>query len=165
MPKRLYIDLDKCRQCTECQAVCSYYYHPCNDGTTCLREIAEFSVKCRHCEEAPCEKSCPQNALEKQANGIIQRYNMRCISCKTCAYACPFGIILPELIPYAASTCDYCLNRLPENEVPVCLDSCTEAAIQFGEFKADEKAFQFEVNTHLIVHAIPWKKENYPQST
>lgn len=161
MGKRLYIDLDICRKCEDCSAACSYYYHPYNDGVTYLREIAEFSAKCRNCEEAPCVKSCPQEALEKQENGIIKRYNMRCISCKTCSYACPFGTILPELIPYATSKCDYCFQRLAEDEAPVCISGCTKNAIQYGEFEPNDSEFKFQVNDHLIVHAIPWKKEQY----
>lgn len=161
MSKRLYIDLDICRKCEDCTASCSYYYHPYNDGITYLREIAEFAAKCRKCEEAPCINSCPQDALEKQENNIIIRHNMRCISCKTCSFACPFGTILPELLPYAISKCDFCFDRISDNEVPVCVKGCTKKGLQYGDFEPDDNAFNFLVNEHLIVHAIPWKKENY----
>ncbi len=161
MANRLYIDLDKCRACDACEASCSYFYHPFNRGIQYLREIAEFSVKCRQCEEAPCVMSCPADALEKGEDQIVKRYNMRCISCKTCAYACPFGTILPELLPYAASRCDYCLNRLSDGEMPVCTGECPHNAIQYGEFESNDKDFTFLVSEHLIVKAVPWKKEDY----
>jgi len=161
MTKRLYIDLDKCRACGDCKAKCSYYYHPFNSGIQNLREIAEFSVKCRHCEEAPCIKSCPRDALEKQDDAIVKRYNMRCVSCKTCSYACPFGTILPELLPYAVSKCDYCLGRLNENDVPVCIGECPYNAIQYGDFEPNDKEYKFLVSEHLVVRAVPWKKEAF----
>ncbi|MBN1781463.1 4Fe-4S binding protein [bacterium] len=161
MAKRLYIDLVKCRQCTDCQAKCSYYYHPFNDGICSLREIAEFGATCRQCEKAPCVTGCPTEALEKQENGVVKRYNMRCVACRTCAYACPFGTILPEVIPYAVSRCDYCIGRLKDGELPVCVGGCTEGAIEYGDFEPDEKAHRFLIGEHLVVHTVPWKKEAF----
>ncbi len=161
MAKKLFVDLELCRKCGICKAQCSYYYHPYNSGIVYLRELAEFAHTCRHCEEAPCVKSCPMDALEKQPDNIVKRYNLRCVACNTCSYACPFGTILPELITYTVSRCDYCLNRLEEGEDPVCVGECTEKAIQYGDFKADPKAHNFAVGDHLIVHSIPWKKEEY----
>ena len=159
MAKRLFIDLEECRKCDVCKAKCSYFYHPFNDGVQYLREIAEFSVTCRHCEEAPCIKSCPTDALEKLQDDIVHRYNMRCVACNTCSYACPFGTILPNIITYAVSRCDFCLGRLAEGEQPLCVGECSEGAIQYGEFEENPKEHRFSVGEHLIVHSILWKKE------
>ena len=161
MAKRLFIDLVKCRQCEECKASCSYFYHPFNDGILHLREIAEFGATCRQCDKAPCVTACPTDALEKQNDGIVKRYNLRCVACRTCCYACPFGVILPEVIPYAVSRCDFCIGRLGESEEPTCLGGCPEGAIQYGEFEPDLKEKLFQIGEHLIVHIIPWKKEAF----
>ena len=161
MAKRLYIDLEKCRECDSCSAKCSYFYHPYNNGVIYLREIGEFATTCRKCEKAPCVISCPHDALEKQENGILKRYNMRCVACNTCSYACPFGTIFPEVIPYATSKCDYCLNRLIENEKPMCIEGCEEDAIKYGEFEPNKKEYEFLINDNLIVRSVPWKKEEY----
>lgn len=161
MAKRLFIDLEKCRECGECKVSCSYFYHPFNDGVMVLRELAEFATTCRHCDEAPCVRSCPTDALEKLEDGILKRYNLRCVSCKSCSYACPFGTILPELLPYAVSRCDFCIGRLKTGESPVCVGGCTEGAIMYGEFEPDLKEHRFLVGEHLVVHSIPWKKEEY----
>ena len=161
MAKRLFIDLEICRNCKNCEVACSYFYHPFNDGIRSMREIGEFAVTCRKCDDAPCVSSCPKDALEKGEDGIVKRYNMRCVSCKTCAYACPFGTILPELLPYAVSRCDYCLDRLGPDELPVCVGGCEDNAIQYGDFEEDTKSHQFKVGEHLIVHSRPWKKEEF----
>ena len=161
MAKRLLIDLEICRSCDECKASCSYFYHPFNRGIQYLRELGEFTATCRHCDEAPCVKGCPREALEKQEDDVVKRFNMRCVACNTCSYACPFGTILPELIPYSVSRCDFCIDRLKDGEDPVCVGACDEGAIQYGEFEADPKEHRFSVGEHLIVHAIPWKKEEY----
>jgi len=161
MAKRLFIDLEKCRKCETCEARCSYYYHPFNDGILHLRELAEFAVTCRKCDLAPCVKGCPTDALEKQADGVVKRYNLRCVACRTCCFACPFGTILPEVIPYAVSKCDYCIGRLKEGEEPLCVGGCGKGAIAFGEFDPDPKEQRFQVTDNLIVHAVPWKKEEF----
>ena len=161
MAKRLYIDLQLCRKCDDCKVACSYFYHPFNSGVVYLRELGEFAATCRQCDEAPCVNACPTEALEKQEDGIVKRYNLRCVACRTCCYACPFGTILPEVIPYAVSRCDFCIGRLKEGEVPVCVGGCREGAIQYGDFEPDPKNHRFLVGEHLVVHAIPWKKEEY----
>jgi len=161
MANRLFIDLELCRKCARCEVPCSYYYHPFNDGVLRLRETAEFAVTCRKCDLAPCVQGCPTDALEKRDDGIVTRYNMRCVACRTCAYACPFGTILPQAIPYAVSRCDYCIGRLREGEKPVCTGGCAEGAIQYGAFEPDPKQKRFLVGEHLIVHSVPWKKEEF----
>jgi len=159
MAKRLIIDLEKCRKCEACRIRCSYFYHPFNDGILYLRELAEFAVVCRKCELAPCENSCPTEALEKTGEGVLVRHNMRCVGCRTCCYACPFGVILPDVIPYAVSRCDFCIGRLGEDEAPVCVGGCSEGAIEFAEYEPDPTKQSYAVGSHLIVHAVPWKKE------
>ena len=161
MGKRLFIDLESCRKCKECTVGCSYFYHPDNDGIRYLREIAEFAIACRHCDEAPCVTACPADALEKQENNIVKRYNLLCVACNTCSYACPFGTILPELITYFVSRCDLCEGRLKDKEEPVCVGACPKRAVQYGDFKPDKDKYWFEVSENLIVHSIPWKKEEY----
>lgn len=69
--KRLFIDLEVCNKHPGVAVPCSYFYHPDNKGVISLREIATFAIICRQCDEAPCVKSCPQDALEKQGDGTI----------------------------------------------------------------------------------------------
>jgi len=159
MARKLYIDLEKCRACDSCQAPCSYFYHPFNDGIKYLREIAEFSTTCRQCEAAPCIHACPSEALERLDDGMIIRWNMRCVACNTCSFACPFGTILPELIRYEQSRCDYCIGRLDDGELPICVGGCGPGAIRFEDIDPDEKAHRYSIGDHLVVHAIPWHRE------
>ncbi|MCK4326444.1 4Fe-4S binding protein [bacterium] len=157
--KKLFIDLEVCRKHPEVAVPCSYFYHPDNKGVVSLRELAAFAIICRQCDEAPCVKSCPQDALEKQEDGTLKRYNMLCISCKSCAYACPFGTIIPEVIPYAVSQCDYCLDRLAEVEEPLCVKKCpVDGMLYCREVEEDHEKNIFFVGEHLAVHARHWEK-------
>lgn len=156
--KRLFIDLEKLYSCEKPTAKCSYYYHPGNDGVTRLRELAQFLHICRKCEEAPCVNVCPKEALEKQPDGIIKRYTMRCISCKSCSLACPFGTIPTETVPYIMSQCDACVGRR-EGKAPVCSETCSiEGAVKFIEIEESEKDDISFISKNIAVHAKPWKK-------
>ncbi len=156
--KRLFIDLDKCVECQECTVSCSYFYHPQNEGVSSLLEYATFSTICRHCEEAPCVNSCYHDALERQPDGHLKRYLMRCTSCKSCTVACPFGVIVPEFIPYLSSRCDYCIGCY-DKELPKCVSSCTHAAIEFKEVAEDAQNFIFFVGDKLAVKSRKWFRE------
>lgn len=166
--KRLYIDLEICYKCKECTAKCDYFYHPENKGITTLLEKATHILVCRKCEEAPCVKACPNEALEKQPDGSLKRYSMRCTGCKTCTLACPFGAIYPEVVPYLTSQCDHCLKGLKEGshpvdgmgELPECVKICPEKAVQYIEVEESKEKDIYFIGNNLAVHAIPWRKES-----
>ena len=157
--KKLLIDLDICSKCEECGMLCSYIQHPGNSGITTLREFAHFAVVCRRCDDAPCVASCPWEALEMQPTNMLKRYMMRCTSCKNCSGACPFGVIYSETIPFVISRCDYCIGRLRDGEVPICLQSCTHGGIQYGEFEEKEEEGMFTASDHLMVKTtFKWER-------
>lgn len=156
--KRLLVDLEKLYSCEAASAECSYYYRPENSGITRLREIGQFLHICRKCEEAPCVTACPKEALEKQPDGTIKRYTMRCISCKSCSLACPFGTIPVEAVPYITSQCDACIDRCDKEE-PVCARTCSiKDAVRFIEVEESEKDDIYLISKNIAVHAKPWKK-------
>ena len=157
--KRLCVDLDICNTCPECTAACSYFYHPQNNGVVSLLEYATFATICRQCETAPCVKSCYHDALEKQPDGVLKRYNMRCSSCKSCTIACPFGVIFPEVIPYLTSCCDYCIRKM-DKKMPSCIGSCPHKAIEVKEVQEDSKQNIYFVGDNLAVHSSRWIKKD-----
>jgi len=98
-----------------------------------LRERVTFALLCRRCVVASCVDACPFDAIERQEDGIIKRYNLRCVSCKSCAHACPFGTIYPEMLtfydlPYE-SLCEQCLAG--GDEEPACVASCGQGALEY----------------------------------
>ena len=156
--KRLFIDLEICDKCKDCRVYCDYFYHPQNNGISNLREYATFVLFCRHCEEAPCVSACYHDALEKQADGILKRYKMRCTSCKSCAIACPFGTIFPDFIPYLDSKCDYCVGL--SGRLPKCVTSCPEKAIEDKEIEEDPGRNIYLIGDNLAVRSRKWIKED-----
>lgn len=162
--QRLYIDLDVCasKECENCVVKCSYFYHPNNNGIISLAELATYAVICRRCQEPHCVNSCPQDALEQQKDKdlLLIRHTMRCISCKSCSHACPYGTIYPENLPLLTHCCDFCLNRRQDPNEPSCIKTCPYKAVSLKskDFIVDE--FTFFVGDNLIVHSTKrWDRE------
>jgi electron transport protein HydN len=91
-------------------------------------------VQCHHCENAPCLQSCLTGALERK-NGSVVVNGKKCIGCRNCALACPFGAIqiaganiLPELAGAApVFKCDLCPDR---ESGPACVATCPNEALR-----------------------------------
>lgn len=160
MSKRLFIDLKKCDECKECIVDCVYFYRAGDKehGIISLRELAAFMLICRRCEEPSCVKACKFDALERGDDGVLRRHNMRCVSCKSCVNACPFGTIYPETVPFYAARCDYCLGSA--DGAPVCVSSCEKHAIEYREVQESEKEGISIVNDHLAIRAPRWNKKD-----
>lgn len=161
--RRLFIDLDICSsgQCKECVIRCSYLYHPENNGIISVAELVAYYIVCRRCEEPHCVNACPVEALEQQEDRdkLLVRHNMRCISCKSCSYACPYGTIYPELVPLLIHNCDFCLDRRNKKNEPLCIETCPYGALSLkeGDIELDENTFL--VGDNLIVHSTHWDRE------
>ncbi|MBN1270233.1 MAG: 4Fe-4S ferredoxin [Kiritimatiellae bacterium] len=160
MGKRLVIDLNKCAACEKCEVKCSYFYRPkaTDHGVLTLRELANFAIFCRRCEHASCVSACKFEALERQPDGLLKRYNLRCVSCKCCSQACPFGTILPDTVPFYITNCDFCVGR--QGEAPPCVISCVNKAIEYREVEESVKEGVFIVNDWLAVRSPKWEKSN-----
>jgi Fe-S-cluster-containing dehydrogenase component len=161
--KRLYIDLDVCGsgECKNCELQCSYYYHPHNKGIPSVAELATYYLVCRRCEEPHCVNACPVDALEQQKNRdkLLIRHTLRCVSCKSCSHACPYGTIYPEHVPFLVHNCDFCLGRRDNKDEPLCIATCPYGALALksGDIELDEHTFL--VGDNLIVHSTHWNRD------
>jgi Fe-S-cluster-containing hydrogenase component 2 len=136
--RRLVLDLAVCESCEECSARCSYFYRadPGETGLRDLREDAIFRIVCRRCTHASCARACPRGALERGADGVMVRHNLRCVSCKSCVAACPFGTIYPDLVPFYAVPCDRCAGR--DDAAPACVASCAHGGLAWRDVRDDD---------------------------
>ena len=141
---------------------CEYLYHRENRGQLTLLEIAQFAGYCRQCTDAFCVSACPKDALERSERGTVKRYNMRCVGCKSCVLACPFGTIFPEVMNYITSACDYCLNQLIEDPdyQPACVESAPDNSFRMVELLEEnpEKHLYF-AGEHLALRNPSWRQK------
>ncbi len=161
--KRLFIDIPALIQSgvSAEDIQCEYFYHRRNPGQFSLLEIAEFAVYCRQCTDAFCVLACPKEALERQESGMVKRYNMRCVGCKSCVLACPFGTILPEVINYISAKCDFCLNQLQANPdyEPSCVKSAPKGTFSMREVEEDPKQQVYLYGDHLAIKSPHWRRK------
>ena len=109
----MVIDLSRCVRCGSCMISCKAE-HSLPQGiywTRVLRKesgkypLVEESVMpilCNHCQDAACVKVCPSGATTKQDNGLVVVEADKCIGCRYCMMACPYGARFyhNELLPY-----------------------------------------------------------------
>ncbi len=111
----------------------------------------DFIVLCNHCDNPPCVRVCPTKATWKRPDGIVMMDMHRCIGCRYCMAACPYGSrsfnwmdprkVLDEKTinrEYPTRTkgvvekCDFCAERIDHGRLPVCVEACSERALMFG---------------------------------
>ncbi|MDD5765954.1 MAG: 4Fe-4S dicluster domain-containing protein [Candidatus Marinimicrobia bacterium] len=161
--KRLVIDIPALLEAGKPEKIgCEYFYHRKNLGQFSLLEVAEFAIYCRQCKEAFCVTACPKEALERLESGLIKRFNMRCVGCKSCVLACPFGTIFPEVINYITAKCDLCLNQLKSNPdyQPLCAKTALNQAIQMKEVAAeDPKNHLYFFGENMAIISQHWRQK------
>jgi len=107
-------------------------------GNNWQQDIAAYnlSISCNHCVDPICARNCPTSALFKREDGIVQIDQDRCIGCKYCAWACPYGA--PQYNPETGKMgkCDLCADYVDQGKRPSCVDACPMRALDFGDYDA-----------------------------
>jgi molybdopterin-containing oxidoreductase family iron-sulfur binding subunit len=110
-----------------------------------------FLVLCNHCENAPCVRACPTKATFKQEDGIVAMDFHRCIGCRFCMAACPYGSRsfnfrdprpfiketnkkFPTRMKGVVEKCNFCDELLVEGKKPACVEA-SGGAIVFGDLE------------------------------
>ncbi len=155
----ILIDTTRCIACRSCQVACKQWnrmepdktanrgtYENPRDLTPNLYNRVRFIEKedggtikwlflnerCMHCGDAGCMKVCPSpGALYRTKEGFVAFNREKCIACKYCVSACPFGV--PR---YGAddkvSKCHLCFDRIEVGMAPACSKACPTQTLQYG---------------------------------
>ncbi|SPE19769.1 membrane-bound sulfite oxidizing enzyme, 4Fe-4S ferredoxin iron-sulfur binding domain subunit [Burkholderiales bacterium] len=162
----LVIDLNVCVGCHACVTSCKEWntsgsagplvdqnpYSAEPTGTFFNRvqtfEIGEFPAtetlhlpkSCLHCEEPPCVPVCPTGAsYKRKEDGIVLVDYDKCIGCKYCAWACPYGAREFDEQNKVMKKCTLCVDRIYDQSLaeadrkPACVKACPTSARLFGD--------------------------------
>ncbi len=166
----LVIDLDTCVGCHACAVACkqwnaggiagpltdenpygaepfgvwfnrvhSYEVEPVEKSQPAM--TVHFPRSCLHCETPACVTVCPTGASYKRAeDGIVLVDEDKCIGCKLCSWACPYGAREYSAVEGVMKKCTLCVDRIYNEHLdeterqPACVQACPTRARHFGDF-------------------------------
>jgi Fe-S-cluster-containing dehydrogenase component len=142
-----------------------------------------FLVLCNHCFNPPCCRVCPTKAtFKRKSDGIVMMDMHRCIGCRFCMAACPFGARSfnwvdprkylkeeeenPEYPTRAIGVvekCQFCAERLAKGQMPACVDAaqkiCKEKgkapALVFGDLDDPDSEVRKILRSHYSIRRKP----------
>ena len=131
--KVLVVDHEKCTGCRQCEMVCSVFHNGASNPSRSRIRVIKWEsmgfylpMTCQNCEKPFCVEVCPTKACHRDVENqrvIIDKD--KCIGCKTCIIACPFGAPSYDHIERVSIKCDYCDGD------PQCVSFCNPKAIYY----------------------------------
>lgn len=147
-----YFDSAACTGCKTCQAACKdkndlpvgvlwrRVYEVTGGGWTRRGDAwatdvfaYQVSLACNHCEQPICAEVCPASAYDVRADGLVLLNPERCLGCKYCSWACPYGA--PQYNERAGhmTKCDFCADLVEAGKPPACVAACPMRVLDFGD--------------------------------
>lgn len=158
MPQKGWIvDLGRCVGCESCTIACkselntsplqspltfekdnravprhvSYRWVIFAQGGTYPTPVLLFvTSSCNHCKDPACLVSCPVSAITKrETDGVVLIDQDKCIGCKYCIWACPYGAPQFNEGTGKVEKCTFCVHRLDQGLQPACVTTCVGKAL------------------------------------
>ncbi len=148
-----YFNASECIGCKACQVACKdknnlpigtlyrrvFHYGGgswvTENGFQVPDNVFAYSVStaCQHCQNPICKEVCPAAAISKGEDGIVVIDSNKCIGCRYCEWACPYGAPQFNEELSVMTKCDLCKDLLAKGENPACVDSCPMRCLEVGE--------------------------------
>jgi len=133
---------------------------------------SQLPVLCNHCADPPCVRVCPTQATWKRDDGIVMMDYHRCIGCRYCMVACPYGSRsfnwfdprpyikplnsqLPTRTKGVVEKCNFCEERLADGLLPACVEACPQKALVFGNLNDKDSAVRQTLRARYAVQRQP----------
>ena len=129
-------------------------------------------VLCNHCDDPPCVRVCPTRATWKREDGIVMMDYHRCIGCRYCMAACPYGSRsfnwrdprpfiaeldagFPTRTKGVVEKCNFCQERLARGLIPACVEACSEKALIFGNLSDPDSEVREILRSRFAIQRKP----------
>lgn len=134
---------------------------------------SDFLVLCNHCESPPCVRVCPTKATYINKDGIVLMDFHRCIGCRFCMAACPFGsrsfnwrdprpfikkinTEFPTRMRGVVEKCNFCAERLGRGLQPACVEACGDTkALVFGDLNDKHSEIRKVLQNNYTIQRKP----------
>jgi len=165
-----YFDASSCSGCKACQAACKdkhnlplgvlwrRVYEVTGGGWTRSGEAwvstvfaYNVSLACNHCERPICVEVCPAQAFTKRDDGIVLLDTEKCLGCKCCSWACPYGAPQYDEQTGRMTKCTFCADSIDAGQPPACVAACPMRALDLGD-RAELEARYGDLHT---VYPLP----------
>ncbi|CAM2058392.1 4Fe-4S ferredoxin iron-sulfur binding domain protein [Desulfovibrionales bacterium] len=131
-----------------------------------------FLLLCNHCEQPPCVRVCPTKATYKRkSDGVVLMDYHRCIGCRFCMAACPFGARsfnfgdprayiaetnpeFPTRMQGVVEKCTFCAERLAIGKLPACVEA-SGGAIVFGDLENNKSEIRQTLRENFAIRRKP----------
>ncbi len=163
MAKQLafYVDIASCSGCKACQVACKdkndlptgirwrrvFQYEGgewiARDGQMIPSSVYAYFVSsaCMHCANPVCLQVCPAAAIYQRADGIVLIDQDKCIGCRYCSWACPYGAVQFDEKQGVMTKCNMCYDLVDKGERPACVEACQYRALDFGPLDELQKKY------------------------
>ena len=129
-------------------------------------------VLCNHCDNPPCVRVCPTKATWRREDGIVMMDMHRCIGCRYCMAACPFGARslnwrdprpfiknvnkeYPTRTRGVVEKCTFCFERLAVGLQPACVEACKNKELVFGDLEDPNSEVRQILRAHFGLRRKP----------
>jgi len=134
---------------------------------------SDVLVLCNHCDNPPCCRVCPTQATwKREQDGIVMMDWHRCIGCRYCIAACPYGSRsfnwrdprpfieelnseFPSRMRGVVEKCTFCEERLAKGQQPACVEACPENALIFGDLEDPQSAIREILRSRFSIRRKP----------
>ncbi len=152
MKYAFYFDSSSCSGCKACQMACKdkhdlrvgllwrRVYEVTGGGwerrgAAWVHDVFAYNVSlaCNHCQRPICVEVCPTRAMHQRADGVVLLDPQKCVGCRYCSWACPYGAPQYDAESGKMSKCTLCADNLDQGLPPSCVAACPLRALEFGE--------------------------------
>jgi molybdopterin-containing oxidoreductase family iron-sulfur binding subunit len=130
-------------------------------------------VLCNHCDNPPCTRVCPTQATwKRESDGIVMMDWHRCIGCRYCVVACPYGSRsfnwrdprqavtepdpnYPTRMRGVVEKCTFCEERLARGIPPACVEACEHGELVFGDLEDPDSEVRRLLAEHFTIRRKP----------